>query len=494
MPIRLQSCWPLLLFCFIAFFLVEVRAGETASHPATASSTWNAEYEVGAWIWAKKTFDQQTCRFWKSFEIPRSAKITWARLRMTADNSYRVYLDGREIGQGGAWEALRDYDLSRVLDVGRHVLAVEAFNDYNEAGVTLGLRVKLADGGIIDVASDESWRIVPNDETGWEKAKHSSPDWPFARIVAAFGAEPWTALVQTGRILSTPPLQPITMPFWQAGWFQITLVSICGLTLLVCLRLAVRLTSQSRAQQLFQDERARIARDIHDDLGANLTKIVLLGEVAQSELPAGSQTRAQIDQLCEKTRGALRSMNEIVWVVNSRRDTVQDFTTYVCKYAQAFLQSTQLRCRLDVEEAPDAAFDLPVRRNLFLAVKEAIHNAVKYSEATELWLRIRREGNQFVVVVEDNGKGFNPAADVQARNGLLNMWQRTGEAGGRCRVFTEINAGCRVEFKIPLASSRRGRISWFSAAWNRLSTGRPSPEADSVSPENTETQNCESLH
>lgn len=326
---------------------------------------WDSEYQVGAWIWAEKTFDQQTCRLWKAFELPRSA-IASAHLRVTADNSYRLFLDGREIGQGGAWEALRDYDLSRILDGGTHVLALEAFNDYNEAGVVLGLRVRLADGQTVDVASDDTWRIVPNTELAWEQRKRPSKDWPSARIVAAFRDEPWAPLASIGRVLSVPPLQPMTVPFWQTGWVQISLLALCLITVLVSLRLAVQLTSQSKAQRLLHDERARIARDIHDDLGASLTKVVLLGEVAQSELPPGSETRVQIDQLCEKTRGALRAMNEIVWVVNSSRDTLQDFTTYICKYAQAFLQSTPIRCRLDIEDVPDAAFELPVRRNLFL--------------------------------------------------------------------------------------------------------------------------------
>jgi signal transduction histidine kinase len=497
MPIRRQYHWSLLMLGLLAVFSNSIRADKSPSgapQPSVSTvSTWNPDYEVGAWIWAGKTFDQQTCRFWKSFEIPRSAKITSAHLRLTVDNSYRVFLDGREIGQGGAWEALRDYNLIRVLDSGTHVLAVEGFNDYNEAGLTLGLRLQLSDGRMIKVASDETWRIVPTPEPGWEKRKHAAKEWPFARIVAAFGDDPWRDLIKTGRILSAPPVYPITTPFWKAEWFQIALLSVCGIAVVVCLQLGVRLASQSRAQRLLHEERARIARDIHDDLGATLTKVVLLGEVAQSELPPGSGTRAQIDQLCEKTRGALRSMNEIVWVVNSRRDTVQDFTTYICKYAQAFLQSTPIRCRLDIQETPDAVLELPVRRSLFLAVKEAIHNAVKYSEATELWLRIHREGPEFVVIVEDNGKGFNPEADVLARNGLSNMWERASEVGGRCRVFTQIGAGCRVEFKIPVTSSRRRSFQWARTAWDNLKARRHSMNPKPPAAETAEAQNCESL-
>lgn len=155
-------------------------------------------------------------------------------------------------------------------------------------------------------------------------------------------------------------------------------------------------------------------------------------------------------------------MDEVVWAVNSRRDTLRDFVSYVCKYAQIFLNPTPIRCRLDVEpEIPAAAFDLPVRRNLFLAVKEALNNAAKYSEAGELFLRIYRKDHKLVVAVEDNGKGFNPAQASAERNGLANMAQRMSEIGGACELSSQPGSGCLVVFTVPLnRTSRRVWRSW----------------------------------
>jgi signal transduction histidine kinase len=270
----------------------------------------------------------------------------------------------------------------------------------------------------------------------------------------------------SSRILQAPPLRPIVLAFWQQGWFQITLLSLCAIVLFICVRLATKLALQSKAQELLQRERARIARDIHDDLGASLTQLVLLGEVAQNDLPATSETRRQIDGLCEKAREVLRSAEEIIWVVNSRRDTLSDFATYVCKYAQNFLSPTPIRCRLEIEPAlPAAPFDLPIRRNLFLAVKEAINNAAKYSEASELFLRIHRDEQKIVVVVEDNGKGFDPVLADSERNGLTNMAQRMAEVEGACRVTSQPGAGCRIEFVAPLVHSQPRRF--FSRRRNR---------------------------
>jgi signal transduction histidine kinase len=234
----------------------------------------------------------------------------------------------------------------------------------------------------------------------------------------------------------------------------------------ICVRQAAQLALHARAQRMLERERARIARDIHDDLGARLTQLVLLGELARSELPPASEARTQIDQVCEKARGLSHAMDEVIWAVNSRRDQLRDFASYVCKYAQLFLASTSLRCRLDVEpEIPAVAFDLPVRRNLFLAIKEALNNAAKHSGGNELFVRIhRRKPNELVVVIEDNGHGFDAGESSVDRNGMTNMSQRMAEAGGQCRVWSEPGRGCRVEFTVPL--TRASRLArWFN--WRR---------------------------
>jgi signal transduction histidine kinase len=256
------------------------------------------------------------------------------------------------------------------------------------------------------------------------------------------------------------------------------LLSVCGIAVLFSVYLASRLALQSKTQRFLQRERARIARDIHDDVGARLSHLVLMGERAQRELPADERTRAQFDQMCESTRAVLGAIDEVVWTVNSRRDTVQDFETYVCNYAESFLRPTPIRCWLDVDsEIPDGAFDLAIRRNLFLAIKEALNNAAKYSEATELFLRIHRQGQDIVVVVEDNGKGFDPARANAQRNGIANMTQRVTEVGGRCRIASQPGKGCRVEFIAPLVHAQSSGIrSW------RWRGRRPAARRDQVDP------------
>ncbi|MBC8094227.1 MAG: hypothetical protein H7Y43_00295 [Akkermansiaceae bacterium] len=417
--------------------------------------SWNFN-DLGGWIWAPEILDRQTCRFWNAIEIP-PGRISRARLRITADNEYILFLDGHELGRDAEWRHLYEYDLTPLLSPGRHVLAVRAYNSVKEAGLALGLSIRMEDGRLIRVKSDSTWRLVPDGVKNWEEISSPSSEWRSARVIAPFGGQPWG---KPGAINLVPPLQRIVIPFWQTDWFHLTVLALMGVLAVVSFRLMTQLALRTKEKELLQRERARIARDIHDDLGLHVTQLVLQGEVAQSELPPGSKTRGQFEHMCEDAREALRAMDEILWAINPRRDTFREFVTYVCGYAQKFLKHTPIQCVLDVEpEITSAAFDLPLRRNLLLAVKEALNNVARHSQATELHLKIRWQGHGLVVTLEDNGRGFDPDRASTERNGLTNMAQRMSEVGGNFRVSSQPGKGCRVELSMPLKQMRR-RFWW----------------------------------
>jgi len=248
-----------------------------------------------------------------------------------------------------------------------------------------------------------------------------------------------------------------------------------------------QLALQHKEQRLLQKERARIAREIHDDIGARMTQLVLDGEEAQGELSDAASMQLRLDHICEEARGLLATMDEILWAVNPRRDTLRDFAAYVCKYAQKFLKPTKIQCLLEVEPAISAAaFSLPLRRSLFMAIKEALNNAVKYSEATEVRLKIQWQNQRLVVAVADNGKGFDPATAKPDRNGLTNMTQRMSEVGGGCLVTSQPGKGCRVEFSIPLKQRRRWAWIWnadqFSEQMNDARNDRTNEHSQNHDP------------
>lgn len=411
---------------------------------------------LGSWIWDHETLDSQPCFFWQTFEIPAERQVMSSKLRMTVDNEFTLFLDGREIGHGAEWRELFEFDLTPLLKPGRHVLAVQALNSFSLAGMLLGMRVELDNGEVISIQSDESWRVVPRDIREWKTRTAAPDDWPHVHVQSSFGEDPyWTSPLN---INVMPRLTPVETHFWQSGWFQTTVLLTSLMILFVSLRLAAKLALHQKDQKLLYQERARIAQDIHDDIGARMSQLVLHGEVAQSELPDHSPARENLDVICEDARGIMSSMDEILWAVNPQRDTLRDFTSFVCRYAEDFVKPTSMQCRFDVDsELDDIALVLHLRRPLLMAIKEALNNAVKHSGATELRLQISLCDQKLVVSVVDNGRGFDPLSRRPDRLGLANLEDRMKQLDGRCTVSSKPGHGCKVEFAVPLTRSHRRR-------------------------------------
>jgi signal transduction histidine kinase len=149
----------------------------------------------------------------------------------------------------------------------------------------------------------------------------------------------------------------------------------------------------------------------------------------------------------------IKSLDEAVWAVNPRNDSLSHLVDYIGQFAVEFLRSANVRCRVDLlEDSPDHPVSAEVRHNLLLVVKEALNNIVRHSEATEAWLRVKFTGNRFCLTIEDNGKGFAvPAAgNGQAEaDGLLNMRHRMEEIGGKFEIRSSPGAGTTISFIFP---------------------------------------------
>jgi len=258
-----------------------------------------SELGIGDWIWTTNVVDRQSCHLWHTFDIPQDSQVARAELRMTADNSYTAYLDGREIGRGGDPNSLAEYDLTWLLTPGRHVLAIEAFNDTLDAGVILGLRVRLVNGKKVEVFSDPSWSVAPEDDRRWKTKQAPEKSWPSAQVVGYAGKAWWQ---HPYKIIQVPPLQPQVVRFWQQGWVLGVLLTACLTVAVLWVRQGLRLALQTRARNLLERERARIARDMHDDLGSGLTQLTLLGELVLRETPREGEARNRLNELCARSR------------------------------------------------------------------------------------------------------------------------------------------------------------------------------------------------
>ena len=221
-----------------------------------------------------------------------------------------------------------------------------------------------------------------------------------------------------------------------------------------------RKVERLQQQQAIERERIRIARDIHDDLGANLTRITMLSESARSGLDDSRQVAGHLDQIHNTARELTRAMSEVVWAVNPRHDTLDSVAAYLEEFGQNLLRTAGIRCKMDMpSQFPARVITAEVRHNLFLAFKEALHNAIKHSGASEVRISLAVKPAAFILTVEDNGNKFasetllagTPHGQPQGSgNGLANMRQRLAEIGGRCEIERASGKGTKVTFTVVL--------------------------------------------
>jgi len=268
------------------------------------------------------------------------------------------------------------------------------------------------------------------------------------RVMACNNDGVWN---EAGAVLSI-----VVLPFfWQTWTFRIAALATFTLSLIAIVRYVSfrRLHRRLRTleqQAALHNERARIAKDIHDDLGATLTQIALLGELAKQDMAVPEKASEHVQKISNGARQVMKSLDEIVWAVNPRNDTLPHLIDYIGQFTFDFLRMPGIRCRLDLPEQPPA-INLPadVRHNVFLAVKEALNNIVKHANASEVWLRVDVANGALRVVVEDNGQGFErPPQDAWA-DGLRNMRQRLAEIGGECRIESRAGTGTTITFEVP---------------------------------------------
>ncbi|HEX4343521.1 MAG TPA: ATP-binding protein, partial [Verrucomicrobiae bacterium] len=229
--------------------------------------------------------------------------------------------------------------------------------------------------------------------------------------------------------------------------FTLTIVAIVRYVSFRRLHARLRVLEQQAA---LQRERARIAKDIHDDLGANLTQIAYLGELANQDRGEPGLVGERISKISATARQTVKSLDEIVWAVNPRNDTLAHLLDYAGQFALDYLRTVGIRCRLDFPtEVPEYELSTDLRHNLFLVIKEALHNIFKHASATEVWLRAAMDGQALEVVIEDNGRGFASVPDDALADGLRNMKPRMAEIGGSFRVESQPGSGTKIILRLP---------------------------------------------
>ena len=244
-------------------------------------------------------------------------------------------------------------------------------------------------------------------------------------------------------------------PFWQTWWFltltiAVVIALIAGVVYYVSTQKLQRQLAGLRQKEALERERARIARDLHDELGANLMQVALLGDLAVSDKEQPQEIETHAKQISQTARETTKALDEIVWAANPSNDTLDGLITYTCKYAQEYFELAGIHYRLEVPTVlPDVTIAPDVRHNIFLAAKEAINNVVKHAHASTAWIRLRLEPEKFVLEIEDDGRGAQAAGEKTVRSGLKNMRKRMEDVGGEFSIGPAPKQGTNVRLTAP---------------------------------------------
>ena len=225
-------------------------------------------------------------------------------------------------------------------------------------------------------------------------------------------------------------------PFWKTWWFRI--LAVLGLSLLffrvvryISQRNLKEKVLQLEKEQAVEKERNRISRDMHDELGSGLTKIAILTEVIKTNQPSNEH----IEKISETARGLVDNLDEMVWALNPKNDSLDKLAAYIAEYTNQYLEGTGIDCVIDL---PDEITPLHIseekRRNIFMVVKEFLNNTVKHSRGHTVYVNLQQNKNGFSFVIKDDGKGFNQADVSDMGNGLKYMQQRIADAGGKAQL------------------------------------------------------------
>lgn len=253
------------------------------------------------------------------------------------------------------------------------------------------------------------------------------------------------------------------MPQW---WQRATVRALALISLLGIVAGIVWTVARARARRKLRQfeirsevekERRRIAQDLHDELGAGLTQLMLQADAIGNGPGLSTEARGHAERMAGQAQQLAVTTDEIVWTLNPRNDTLPNLIGYLCDYAQAFLHASTVRCRLDVvQDLPDLPVNTGARHNLLMAFKEALHNVVKHAGATEIWIHVQVKPGQLLIVVEDDGCGFDQKTLPRGGNGLANMCERLKMVCGEFKIGRGMNGiGTRVVMRLPLDGESR---------------------------------------
>ncbi|MFN8338740.1 MAG: hypothetical protein U0T36_06945 [Saprospiraceae bacterium] len=227
-------------------------------------------------------------------------------------------------------------------------------------------------------------------------------------------------------------------PFYMKWWF----FALCTLFSYFIVYLIYRYRQLQKKK--IEDIRASISKDLHDEMGSNLSNIMLTGEMA---LLHNNSENLQIKHMVDKTKDVMRSMSDIVWSINPGNDSLPNIISKIQANCVEILEPMGINLIFDVDEnLNDIKLDMSKRQSFYMLCKEAVNNCSKYSKATDVKFAIHLVGNKIKASIEDNGIGFD-VQKTKRGNGLYNMEERAKVVGGKCQIISNEGIGTKINIE-----------------------------------------------
>jgi signal transduction histidine kinase len=254
----------------------------------------------------------------------------------------------------------------------------------------------------------------------------------------------------------------VVVRFWQTWWFRgffaLFVLAGVGTTVRVVEKRKYQLQlRQAEQERALEQERARIARDLHDELGSLLTRISLLSGLAKADRKDPRLVETHAEKISQSADQTVRALEEIVWAVRPGSDSLQSLVQYIAHFGNELFDGDSARCRLELpHDLPERPLPPEVRHNIFLVVKEALTNALKHASAREVRVEAKVSAGSLEIVVQDDGKGFDPNAPLAEpkRDGLGNMRRRAEAIGGVLDLQSAPGKGTRVRLAVRLPNGK----------------------------------------
>lgn len=240
----------------------------------------------------------------------------------------------------------------------------------------------------------------------------------------------------------------IRAPWWQRTWFYVLCALLIGSILYGFYRFRM---NQLRKLYLV---RSKISQDLHDEVGATLTSISFLSEVASNQASAGDQTTRQtLNKIGEFSREMIGEMNDIVWAINPANDKFEKIADRIRNFAMPLLSAKNIQFNLETDAGLNhVSLNMQQRKNLYLIFKEALNNAAKYAECSTVMVNISRENNHIRLDIIDNGKGFIEK-EIIPGNGLINIRHRAKEIKADILIRSTHKDGTAVSISMPITQN-----------------------------------------